>query len=341
MEWSVQLSKVQDGKPIEPPNLTAGTGVAPAPGSAGVPPAAPRNGRRARPSDGLPRPSGPDQLSDMLREYTEVTARLQQTHETLAREVDRLRGELASKDRELERRRRLAALGELAAGMAHEVRNPLGAISLYSGLLRGKCGDPEAALKLIEKIEAGIRAIDGVVEETLALAPRSGQLVPLPLQQVLERAADFAAAKLSSAGVSLDVDLRGAAVEVMGEEAGLQRVIANLLVNAAEASPRGARVQLAALPTRDGRIAVRVSDEGCGLPDELIHRIFDPFFTTKPEGTGLGLAIAHRLVEAYGGRITAANRPQGGAEFVVTLIDAAATGRPSQPAHEKDAATAA
>lgn len=288
-----------------------------------------------------PLPPDADLLGDMLREYTEVTARLQQTHETLAREVERLRSELASKDRELERRRRLAALGELAAGLAHEVRNPLGAISLYSGLIRGKCGDPQATLQLIEKIEAGIRAIDGVVEETLALAPRSGQLVALPLAEILERAAEFADRKLAAAGVVLDMDLRSAGVEVMGEQAGLQRVIANLLVNAAEASPRGARVRLSAARTADGRVEIRVADEGPGLSDDVIHRIFDPFFTTKPEGTGLGLAIAHRLVEAYGGRISAANRPAGGAEFIVTLTDAAAAPPRARQTDPADAATAA
>jgi signal transduction histidine kinase len=265
--------------------------------------------------------AGVDPLSDVLREYMAVAERLQRTHEILQREVVRLREELASKDRELELRRRLAALGELVAGVAHEVRNPLGAIQLYSGLLKDHCSAHQLgpALQLIEKIEAGVQAIDAVVQDTLALAPRDRRLGLCRLRDILDRVRDAALKTVMAHDVKLELRLEDPEACVRADPDGLERVLVNLVINAAEASAPG-RVVLV-IVTRDGEqgIEIRVRDQGPGLPDEIRHRIFDPFFTTKRRGTGLGLTIAHRLTEAYGGRLSAGNRPEGGAEFVVAL----------------------
>lgn len=266
------------------------------------------------------------ELPEMLRDYMSVTRRLQDTHESLQREVARLRGELESRDRELELRRRLAWLGELAAGVAHEVRNPLGAIQLYSGLLRKECGAAEAALRLIEKIEDGIRAIEGVVQDTLALAPRRGRPRRHRLAEIVEGALDQCRGVLTARGVRVEAlsDDPGAAVR--GETRALQRVLVNLVANAAEASPAGATVTLHVAGEHDGQIAIHVRDRGEGLSEDVLDRIFDPFFTTKPSGTGLGLTIAHRLVESHAGSLTARNLPTGGAEFTVTLPTGGADG---------------
>lgn len=262
-----------------------------------------------------------DDLGSVLREYMAVAGRLQQTHAALQGEIVRLRQELASKDRELELRRRLAALGELAAGVAHEVRNPLGAIQLYSNLLRKHCHEHklDPALRLVDKIEAGIQAIDAVVQDTLALAPRDRKPGTCHLASVLERARDAALPVLTARGVALELHGDDRALRVQGDENGLQRVLVNLVVNAAEVSPPGVPVVVSVVADGPDLVAVHVCDRGPGLADEIRERIFDPFFTTKKNGTGLGLTIAHRLIEAFGGRLTAGNRPDGGAEFVITL----------------------
>lgn len=261
------------------------------------------------------------ELGEVLRDYLAVAQRLQVTHESLQREVIRLRTELASKDRELERRRRLAALGELAAGVAHEVRNPLGAIQLYSGLLRSECSRAalSPALALLEKIESGIRAIDGIVADTLALAPRARARAGCRLSAIVEQASEFAGPALAARGARLETHFADRDARVLADEAGLQRVIINLIVNAADASPPGGVVRVDCSGAAEGLIELRVTDQGDGLPEEILDRIFDPFFTTKPHGTGLGLSIAARLVESYGGRLSAANRAAGGAEFCVAL----------------------
>jgi signal transduction histidine kinase len=260
-----------------------------------------------------------DDLSGVLHDYMAVTQRLQQTHEALQREVVRLRNEVESKDRELERKRRLASLGELAAGVAHEVRNPLGAMQLYSGLLRSHLDRSGPELTLIEKIDAGIHAIECVVQDTLALAPRAGTPERCSLRSVIAGARDACRPALESFRVRLEERCELAQTEVLAERGALQRVFVNLITNAAQASPRGGTVTLGAGDQDEAQVTVRVLDEGPGVPEGIIEKIFDPFFTTKEDGTGLGLAIAHRLVEAHGGNLTVRNRPGGGAEFVVVL----------------------
>ncbi|MBN2446351.1 MAG: sensor histidine kinase [Phycisphaerae bacterium] len=261
------------------------------------------------------------ELGEVLRDYMNVAQRLQNTHELLQREVARLRAELASKDRELERRRRLAALGELAAGVAHEVRNPLGAIQLYAGLLRHvvEQEDVQAALELIGKIDNGVQAIDGVVCDTLALAPRDGRLSSCGLAAILERATEVCQGVLEREGVVLTTECPDHELEVPGHPSGLQRVLVNLISNAAEASAPGSAVVVNVSRCGDEFVEIRVSDQGPGLPDEVRERLFEPFFTTKDNGTGLGLTIAHRLIEAHGGQLSAHNRAEGGAEFVIVL----------------------
>jgi signal transduction histidine kinase len=270
-----------------------------------------------------PQPQVPssEELGRVLHEYMQVTTRLQHTHELLQGEVERLRREVAQKDRELELRRRLSALGELAAGVAHEVRNPLGAIRLYSDLLRTECGQHqlEPALELIGKIEAGIQAIDAVVQDTLALAPRDRAASSVELAELIARARDAALEVLTLREVRLEVRLAGDELVVQGDANGLQRVLVNLIVNAAEVSQPQQAVRVDAEVGADDMVVVRVADDGPGIPADVRDRIFDPFFTTKDRGTGLGLTIAHRLIEAYGGTLQADNRESGGAQFTMTL----------------------
>lgn len=268
------------------------------------------------------------ELSGVLQEYMQVTVRLQETQQRLQAEVERLRTELASKDEELQRRRRLAALGELAAGVAHEVRNPLGAIQLFSGLLKQECRSLGRALDLISKIEAGIQVIDGVVQDTLALAPRTCQLRECSLNSLVQAALDLAAGHLSQRGVSVERRLPDRDARVLADAESFQRVLVNLLMNASDAAP-GHPVVVGARLDPGGWVGVTVSDAGPGIAPELLEKIFDPFFTTKPTGTGLGLSIAARVMDAHGGTLTARNRPGGGAEFTVRVrtADAVPTDR--------------
>lgn len=260
----------------------------------------------------------PDPLAPMLREYVVATERLQRTHEQLQGELKRLRAELASKDRELERRRRLAALGELAAGVAHEVRNPLGAIQLFASLLRKNCAEAPASLALLDRMETAIRAIDDIVQDTLTLAPRLRELRDFRVSDLVSEAIDMCSERLSQHRCTVQCSGPAAQATVQVELDAMRRVLMNLLINAAEASSPDGTIEVITQCHGD-EVLIRVCDRGCGIPDEVLDRLFDPFFTTKSDGTGLGLSIAHRLVEAFSGKLTAMNREDGGAEFRVTL----------------------
>jgi hypothetical protein len=235
-----------------------------------------------------------DELRGVLQEYMSVTAKLQQTHEALRGEIIRLRGELASKDRELELRRRLAALGELAAGVAHEVRNPLGAIELYSDLLGNQCRQHALGpgLELVDKIKAGIQAIDAVVQDTLALAPRDRQLDVCDLRAIVARAGDAAQKTLTERAVELVINAPTTPLSVRGDADGLQRVLVNLIVNAAEVSQPGQQVRMALGCSAADEAELAVADDGPGLPDDGARPHFRPLL--HHEGAGHRIGTDHR-----------------------------------------------
>jgi signal transduction histidine kinase len=272
-------------------------------------------------------PSGTQALTERERElgaiilaYNEVTEKLKEAHDKLQDEVSRLREELAAKNQELERRKRLAALGEMAAGLAHEIRNPLGGIALFASLLEQDCQGSATSLDLVCKIQKGVDRLDGVVSNVLAFA-RPGQMQRrcTRLGLILAEAMEMARPHFVRGSVEGAIE-DGACDEELWVDAGqLQQAILNLLVNAAEASPAGGQVLLSTRRLGCDRVEIEVADRGSGIADEASERLFNPFYTTKETGTGLGLAIVHRVVESHGGTIRAANRPGGGAAFTICL----------------------
>ena len=266
------------------------------------------------------------ELAEIVAAYTEVTDRLQLSHDRLRGEVARLREELAGKDRLLQRRSRLAALGEMAAGIAHEIRNPLGGIALYADLLAGKLGDREDLLSVARRIGAAVKGLDAIVSDVLTFAGEiTPRLAPTSLGELLAATEAVVRARLAQRGSSLTVEA-DAALALRLDRTLMVRVLANLLSNAADAAGEG-RVRLRAF-ARGADLVLEVADSGPGISPEAQERIFNPFYTTRPDGTGLGLAIVHRIVDSHDGTIAVENRPApeglGGAMFTVTLPGAVA-----------------
>jgi len=273
-------------------------------------------------------------MTDLLTRFNDATTRLHATHEALTSEVARLRKELREANEALERSRRLAALGEMAAGIAHEVRNPLGSIGLYAQMLVDDLGDRPEQAAMAGRIGDATRGLDRIVGDVLTFArPMRLQRGSVCLDEAVGRARDACRAEEQRAGVRVDVDVRDPETALKADPALLRQALVNVLRNAIEAAGEGAgdasagwvRIEATAerrlIEGRRRRVGViRVSDSGEGVDESALQRMFNPFFTTRAAGTGLGLAIVHRIVDAHAGTINAWNDERtGGAVFELLL----------------------
>lgn len=265
-------------------------------------------------------PSGRlDELSGIIRQYNNVTEKLQHSHEQLQRTVQSLRSDLAEKNRQLERRNRLAALGEMAAGMAHEIRNPLGGIQLYASLLaKDLSGQP---LTLVNRISAGVGRLERLVSQVLQFTREmTADIQDCDAAESIDHAIELARPAMDERKIRCDAaGPRPLRLRVDGMLLG--QAALNLLLNAAEAMDANGTVTVRWSACKRGgkRLRLVVQDTGPGVPAHLLDKIFNPFFTTKETGTGLGLAIVHRIVEAHDGAVTVRNAPEGGAVFDVRM----------------------
>ena len=245
----------------------------------------------------------------------------------------RLREQLDEKNKELARRERLAALGEMAAGVAHEIRNPLAGIGLYAGLLeRDLCDQPDA-LGIAVKIGAGVRKLDGIVSDILAFAHGAEPvLCDVLLGEIRERVLTQTAPQADARRTTIEVDPGLADVVLKCDVRQIERALLNLVFNAMDAAGDGGRVWVhpGKTPEGGGLFSIVVEDDGCGIDPSLLQRVFNPFFTTKDNGTGLGLAIVHRIAEAHGGLVSAENRAGGGALLTLCVPVARGVGQPSE-----------
>lgn len=259
-------------------------------------------------------------MAELLTSFNEVTSKLQATHETLRAEVSRLQRELHDANEALRRSERLAALGEMAAGIAHEIRNPLAGIGLYASMLVSDLDDLPRCRDVAEKIARGVRGLDAIVGDVLTFArkiePRQD---PCDASDLLTRVVETCAPQIHHAGAEVDrADLASPSIGFACDASLVQQALVNVVRNAAEAlaempverrpsSPRIAiNAQRVKVRDRGGSrpmVCLSVEDNGPGVPDEVRARMFNPFFTTRHTGTGLGLAIVHRIVDAHAGLV--------------------------------------
>ena len=252
----------------------------------------------------------------MLAAWHTATVRLEQTHEALRMEVCRLTDELEVKNRELARKNRLADLGQMAAHVAHEVRNSLVPVNLYLSLLGRRLSDDAGSREILDKVTAGMTALDVTVNDLLQFASdREPQVRPVRVAKLVESLVSALAPTLAAQSIAADCDVPPD-LWITADEHMLHRGLLNLVLNAIDALTAGGRVRLSARQV-SGDVELEVADNGPGLSEEVLMRAFEPFFTTKQHGTGLGLAIVARIAEVHGGEVTATNDPQGGA--VMTL----------------------
>jgi two-component system sensor histidine kinase HydH len=260
-----------------------------------------------------------EELGGIIRVYSDLTEKLQSSHAQLQQTVQSLRNELSEKNRQLERRKRLAALGEMAAGMAHEIRNPLGGIELYASMLARDVAQQPQSLELVTKISSGVKRLEMLVSQVLQFSREiQPQMGRCDLAGLVDESLELTGDRLLGG-----VECRAAGPRPMPARIDsllMGQAILNLVINAVEAVGERGMIDIAwSREDDDGHFRLSVRDSGPGIPASVLDRIFNPFFTTKETGTGLGLAIVHRIVEAHEGTIMAGNAPEGGAIFEIRI----------------------
>jgi signal transduction histidine kinase len=257
-------------------------------------------------------------LQTVLAAWHGATVRLERTHEALRAEVRRLTDELQRKNRELARKSRLADLGQMAAHVAHEVRNTLVPVALYLGLLRRRIARDPGSLEMLDKITAGMTALDATVNDLLHFtSDRDPQRRSFLLRPLIDEVVTSLAPQLAAQTIHTDVEIP-AGESVSADREMIRRAVLNLILNALDAMPKGGALAIRSV-RRAQCVELQVADTGPGLSEEALGRAFEPFYTTKPAGTGLGLAIVYRIAEVHGGSVLAANDCEGGARFTMTL----------------------
>lgn len=241
-----------------------------------------------------------------------------QNYMLLNGEHDRILEEVKIMEEETRRSERLASMGLLAAGVAHEIRNPLNSISLIVQQLRDEVRDDPEHRAMLATVGSEITRIGTIIEHFLRYA-RPPALTPstTSLETLVSEVADIVKIRVEANGIALTTDVESG-IFCHCDSDQIKQSLVNIVLNASEAIGKNGAIAIQAGKANDS-VYLRVVDSGPGINEEIIGKVFDPYFTTKDGGTGLGLSEVHRIVTAHGGRVTAENGVSGGCIFTIHL----------------------
>ncbi|MCG2755014.1 MAG: ATP-binding protein [Desulfobacteraceae bacterium] len=220
---------------------------------------------------------------------------------------------------QLTKAQHLSSLGEMVAGVSHEIRNPLGIIRSSAALLKKKMNhfDPSSAIPDII-IEESDR-LNNIITDFLSFAkPKMPNLAPCRVEEVLDRNITFLASQIEKQGYIINKHYDSNLPEIMADSAMLYQAFLNILINSMQAMPGGGKIDIQ-LTSKDNSVTITFEDEGEGMPEDVMEKIWEPFFTTKEKGTGLGLGIVKNIIEMHNGTIHIDNRSARGARIAVKL----------------------
>jgi signal transduction histidine kinase len=243
-------------------------------------------------------------LNRMLRTLDSARSRLEEKHA----------GQLVRADR-------LASVGELAAGVAHEIKNPVSGILGAVNVILGEAAENDPLRPIYLEIRNQVLRVDGAINDLLSFArPRQPELVKIRVADMVENVLPLIRKQALASNVVISVVGGSDLPEIVADPLQLGQVLVNLLLNGIQAMPGGGTLtlRLASHPATE-KVTLEVQDEGPGIPEGLRKEVFRPFFTTKHRGTGLGLAISRRIIEAHRGGLALVSRPGHGALFIITL----------------------
>jgi signal transduction histidine kinase len=243
----------------------------------------------------------------------------------VAASFNEMAGSLKEQMQKMRRTEQMVVVGELAAGLAHEIKNPMAGIKVAMSVLSEEAYITPEDKSVLRKVVAEITQLDGLMKSFLNFAkPRKPRLEPVNVNQMLNTTLTFhlkhQAVGAGGSGRIEIVKEFGDLPPTQADPAQLQQVFLNLFLNALHAMPHGGELGVRTCLEEGGKtIRIEVSDTGSGIREDLIAKVFQPFFTTKPKGTGLGLAISRQMIEQHDGSIAVANRPGGGVLFTILL----------------------
>jgi PAS domain S-box-containing protein len=216
---------------------------------------------------------------------------------------------------------KLASLGQMAAGVAHEIRNPLGGIKMAMGVLQGSDGRDALTGEMVGTMRSGIAEIESIISDLLDYA-REARLdrQPYDLERILRQVVQGLEPEARGRGVDVTLQVVPNAIIALVDGQRIRQVFTNVLRNAVEAADHRPEARVAVrCEARDGKVVVEVVDNGVGMAAEAREKLFLPFFTTKPTGTGLGLAIVKKIVDLHGGEVRVDSAPGRGTRVLITL----------------------
>ncbi len=255
----------------------------------------------------------------------ELNRSLDQKVEARTGELSRALNELKTAQEALVRTERLASIGGLAGGVAHEINNPTGVILTRAQFLLRIAKEEKLSDDVIEDLVAIQKQAERIARITGSLLSFSrqqpGEKAPVVIADIIAEALNLVEANLRGTSVTLEKSVASDLPRLLGDKGKLEQVLVNLLKNAIDAMPGGGRLSLSAVRIGETRVAITVADTGMGIPPDVQAKIFEPFFTTKEvgKGTGLGLSIAYGIVSEHGGELTVSSRPGEGTEFHLLL----------------------
>jgi two-component system NtrC family sensor kinase len=264
-----------------------------------------------------------DEIEELASEFNRMADRMQRTQEQLQRRGKEL-GERVNQLRRLQAQlmqsERMAATGELAAQIAHEINNPLGIIKNYVGIAKMLMPEEDPNRENLQIVDQEINRIAGIVRRLLKFArPGTEELQSVQINQVLEELLALLRGQLFRAKIDISLDLSENLPEVSVSTDQMRQVFLNLIKNAEDAMPDGGNL-VVRTRFKKGHVEVEIADSGCGIPDEDIKNIFEPFYTTKGvKGTGLGLSVSYGIVKNYNGEINVDSEPGVGTTFTIQL----------------------
>lgn len=268
-----------------------------------------------------PKRSGEGYSNDDLHAFSTLAneAAVAIENATSYEELLRVNEQLKAASERLLLQERLAAAGQFAAGMAHEIKNPLSAIKTFAQYLPEKYSDPAFRDKFFRIVQAEIDRINALVKDLSDFAkPAPLELKPVHLADALEDTLALLAPQFMKHHVVLHKSLNENGLCINADQQQLKQVVLNLLLNSIEAMESGGRIELATQAGRDAMV-LRITDTGCGIEPRELYKVWDPFFTTKERGMGLGMAIVKGVVERHGGRITISSAVGKGTTVEISL----------------------